>query len=427
MTYHRKAHAPSRSRRVVTIVASAVALILAGAGQLAQAQSPSPWIATWAASPEVPADPVFGNLSGAITLNDQTIRQVVRISAGGSALQVRLSNEFTAAPTFIGSVHIALPAAVNKASGAIVPGSDRKVTFGGKASIVLAANAAAVSDPINMPVDKLTSLAVSIYVTSGTAPTTLHFTAIQTGYIVSGDQTSAADLSSGTVTTSRYLLSGVDAYVGAKGGATLVTLGDSVTDGFQSTTDQDHRWPDYLAERLQQRAKQSGIGVANAGMSANRVLADGAGPSAQSRFDRDVLAVPGARYVTVLEGINDIGFNDLGLGGAANPPTAEGLITAYRQLIARAHQKGLLIFGCTLTPFKGSSAYAPAGEKTREAVNDFIRTGGEFDGVIDFDQAIRDPNQPLRVLPAYDSGDHLHPNDNGYAAMADAVPLTLFH
>ncbi len=407
---------------IAALLASALLATAAASAQTASTAPPASWVETWGASPQQPIDPVIGGTP--ITLSNQTIREVVRISAGASTLRLRLTNEYSDAPTAIGYVHIALAASSDSASCAIVPGSDQAVTFGGSGSITLAPNGAALSDPISMPVDRLTSLAVSIYVTSATVPTSLHTLGQQTGYIASGDVTSAADLTSGSTTTqSRYLLSGVDAYL-PRGGATLVTLGDSITDGYHSTPDQDHRWPDFLAQRLQAKGMLRNIAVANEGISGNRLLSEGIGPNAQSRFDRDVLSRPGVQYIILLEGINDIGFPDLFPGSTV--PTTADLIAADQQLIARAHERGVMIFGATLTPFQGALYYSTSGEATREAFNEWIRHGGAFDAVIDFDKAVRDPANPLQFLPAYDSGDHLHPNDAGYAAMANTVPLRLF-
>jgi len=319
-------------------------------------------------------------------------------------------------------VRVAVSTANGAASSGIVAETSRAVTFGGQAPITLPPNAAVLSDPVEVSVGALTPLAVSIDVSQGTAPTTCHLAAQQTAYIAAEGQTAAADLDSGgTPTISRHLLTGIDAYEPG-GGATLVTLGDSITDGFQSTPDANRRWPDFLAERFQEASLRN-IAVANEGISGNRLLSEGYGPNALSRLDRDVLSRPGVRFVTLLEGINDIGFPDVVPGAVRTPAD---LIGAYRQIIACVHDNGILIFGGTLTPFQGAGYYSAEGEQTRQAVNDFIRTGGEFDGVIDFDKATRDPSNPTMFLPAYDSGDHLHPSDDGYAAMADAVSLNLF-
>ncbi len=379
------------------------------------------WVESWAASPQFPVDPLIG--SNAYSLSDQTIRQVVRLSAGGRTLRIRLTNEFSTAAVTVGAVHVAL----SNGAGGIVPGSDHVVTFGGQGSVAIPAAAPALSDPVPFPVAGLASLAISLYVPSGASPSpgTLHLTGQQTAYVGAGDQTAASILAPTFTTTARFLLSGVDALEGGLA-ATVATFGDSITDGYRSTVDANHRWPDYLAQRLQGSGVLSGLAVANEGISGNRVLADGYGPNALSRFDRDVLSRPGVRFVTLLEGINDIGFPSQ-FGSSAGPePTADQVIAGYRQLIARAHDRGVLVFGGTLTPYQGASYYTIAGEAIREALNAFIRSSGEFDGVIDFDAAVRDPSNPQRFLPAYDSGDHLHPSDAGYRQMADSVNLGLF-
>ena len=296
------------------------------------------------------------------------------------------------------------------------------VTFGQKTTFTLAPNAAAISDPIDFKVPPLSNLAVSIYVSQGSQPTTLHSLGVQTAYEAARDQTSATSFAANATTTqSRYLLSGIDVVSEGNTG-TIVTFGDSITDGFASTPDANKRWPDDLSARLQAKGALDHLAIANEGISGNRLLAEGIGPNAQSRFDRDVVSRPGLRYVTVLEGINDIGF--AAFGGPA--PSASDIIAAYKNLISRAHEKGARIFGCTLTPFKGAGYYTVAGEQTRETVNAWIRTSGQFDGVIDFEAAVRDNSNPPQLNPAFDSGDHLHPNNAGYAAMAKSIDLRLF-
>lgn len=418
------------ARRVVLACVLGFGLDVAVAAQAGAASGPLPqgqWIESWAAAPQEPVDPVVGGISQ--SFSDQTIREVVRLSAGGGALRLRLSNEYGTAPVTIGPVHVALAAG----GGGIVPSTDTVITFsGGQASVIIPPSAAALSDPIPVQLYGLTSLAVSLHVPGGAnpGPATSHSAGQQTAYIAPGDQTGAVALAGATTSTERYFLSGVDMFA-SKVGATVVTFGDSITDGWHSTVDANHRWPDYLAQRLQDItlkdvAVLSELGVSNAGISGSRVLTDGIGPSALSRFDRDVLSRPGVRYVILLEGVNDLGFPYL-FPNAGAMPSADQIIAGYRQLIARAHERGVLIFAGTLLPFAGTSSYATsAGEAEREAINAFIRGSGEFDGVIDFEAAVRDPANPLALLPAYDSGDHLHPNDAGYAAMAAAVDLRLF-
>lgn len=416
------------ARRAVLACVLAAGLTVGPAARadddLPRLSSQRQWVESWAASPQEPIDPLIGGTPR--SFSNQTIREVLRLSTGGRTLRIRLTNEYGTAPVTIGAVHVALA----NGTGGIVPGSDRVVTFsGGNAGVTIPVSAPALSDPVTFPVSGLTSLAISLYVPGGgnVGYATPHTLGEQTAYVVPGDQTGAATLKGADTTTVRYFLSGVDV-LKSELGATVVTLGDSITDGYNSTVDANHRYPDFLAQRLQSSIVLSGLAVANEGISGNRVLADGIGPNALSRFDRDVLSRPGVRFVVLLEGINDLGLPNLFPNGGAMP-SADQLIAGYRQLIARAHERGVLIFGATLTPFQGAlggNYYTDAGEATREAVNAFIRTSEEFDGVIDFDAAVRDPSNPLRFLPAYDSGDHLHPNDAGYAKMAATVDLRLF-
>ncbi len=423
MTTQRAASAAS-PRALLACCALAMGLSVAQAARAEDALSFLPlhqWVESWAASPQFPVDPVIG--SNAFSFSDETLRQVVRLSTGGSALRIRLTNEYGTAPLTLGAVHVAL----SNGAGGIVPGSDHVVTFGGQGGVVIPASAPALSDPVAFPVAGLTSLAISAYVPPGgnPAPVTLHLTGQQTAYIVPGDQAAATSLPGAFTTTARALLSGVDAFEGGLA-ATVATLGDSITDGYQSTVDADHRWPDYLAKRLQGSVLLSGLAVANEGISGNRVLTDGYGPNALSRFDRDVLSRPGLRFVTLLEGINDIGLPNVAVPNVGPEPTADQIIAGYQQLIARAHELGVLVFGGTLTPYQGANYYTAAGDAIREALNAYIRSSGAFDGVIDFDAAVRNPANPSQLLPAYDSGDHLHPNDAGYQRMANSVNLGLF-
>jgi len=372
------------------------------------------WVATWAESPD----------STGLTFSGQTIREVARISIGGRRLRVRLSNEMGTVPLTIGAAHLALAGP----GGTIQPGTDRVLTFGGHGSVTLAPSAPALSDPVDIDVADLASLAISLYFPMSTGPATTHGTASQTTFISGpGDFTAAVALPVATTSVSRFFLGAVYIVPDSPTDA-VVTLGDSITDGLFSTVDANRRWPDRLAERLAGLHRFKRTSVVNAGISGNRVLNDFVGPNAQSRTDRDVLGQPGVRFVTLLEGINDIGFPTL-LGLPAQAVSAQEIIGGYQQLIARAHSQGLKIYGATLTPFDGTiypGYFTTDGETKREAINQFIRTSGAFDAVIDFDAAVRDPAHPTRLLAAFDSGDHLHPNDAGYQAMADAIDLHLF-
>jgi len=320
----------------------------------------------------------------------------------------------------IGAAHVAISAG----GAAIKPGTDRALTFSGHSSIAVPPGAPVLSDPVDLKAADLASLAISIYLPQTTGPATWHLEGKQTAFIVLGDATGASDLgANATTSTARFFLSGVEAGSFERKSA-IVTFGDSITDGTQSTVDTNHRWPDRLAERLAASGDDD-TGVVNEGISGNRILHDNAGPNALSRLDRDVLATPAVRFMTVLLGINDIGF-----GGfiPTEAVTADDIIGGYRQLIARAHSRGIRIYGATLTPFDnvGSPYFSAAHEVQRQTVNAWIRTSGEFDAVIDFDKVVRDPNNPSKLLPAFDSGDHLHPSDAGYKAMADSINLKLF-
>ncbi len=373
------------------------------------------WVGTWGASPQQPAT-LFGT---APSFTNQTVREIVRISVGGTRFRVRLSNLYGTQPLAIGAVHIA----VSVGGSSIDPGTDRALTFSGHSSIVVPVGAPVLSDPVDLKAPDLAHLAVSIYLPQTTGPATWHFEGKETAYIVLGDSTASTSLGSATTSTARFFLTGLQAAT-VERKQTIVTFGDSITDGTQSTVDTDHRWPDRLAERFAASADDD-TGVVNEGISGNRILHDSIGPNALSRFDRDVLSTPGLRFVTMLLGINDIGF-----GGfiPTEAVTADDIIGGYRQMIARAHSRGVRIYGATLTPFDNAGApyFSPAHEADRQTVNAWIRTSHEFDAVIDFDKVVRDPANPTKILPAFDSGDHLHPNDAGYKAMADSIDLRLF-
>lgn len=369
------------------------------------------WVGTWSASPQAASNPV--------ELKDQTIRQIVRVSIGGKRLRVRLSNLFGRDPLVIGAAHVAL----RSTDAAIAPGSDRVLKFSGSPSTKIPPGALAVSDPVNLQVPDLGELAVSIYVAGNQAAATGHSEGLQTTYISGeGDFSGADSLPTTATTDSLYFLSGVEV-VAARSTKAIVTLGDSITEGNRSTADANKRWPNRLAERLAARKSGSRVAVLNAGISRNRILhgKDKDGSNALARLDSDVLVQSGARYLIVLLGINDIGFP-----GAVS---ADEIIAGHRQIIDRARAMGFKVYGGTLTPFQAylpGLYYTDVGEEQRQVVNQWIKTGKAYDAVIDFDKAIRDPNNPARILPAYDSGDNLHPNDAGYKAMADAIELLLF-
>lgn len=389
----------------------------------------TPWIGSWGASPLPPTE-AAGPFPGTPSFNDRTIRQTVRLSAGGDQLRLRLTNEYGARPLTVGAARVALAAN----DGAIRPGTERVVTFAGEPSVVIPAGAPFVSDPIDLAVDDLASVSISVYFPENTGACTCHATGMQTAYVsVPGDFTAGTFEPAETI-QARAFLSGVEVRTAAAG--VVVALGDSITDGVGSTPDANRRWPDLLAERLAARRVGGRFGVVNHGISGNRVLSDGAGQSALARFDRDVLSVPGTTHVIVFEGVNDLGLAFGRFEGPfaamrdAMPPgvpvSAETMIAGYRQLIARAHAKGLRIYGATIAPYEGAAYFSAEGEAARQAVNAWIRESGEFDAVLDFDAVLRDPAQPAKMAEGLHSGDNLHGSDAGYEAVAASIDLRLF-
>ena len=388
------------------------------------------WARTWGASPQAPMQ-ALGPFPATPGFHDQTLRQVVRISGGGKKVRIRFTNEFGTAPLDIGSAHVALAGL----GGAIQPGSDHVLTFAGKPAGTARTGAPLVSDPVDMPVAALSRLAISIYLPGQVEACSCHGTAMEPAYLISGDHAADAALSGATVLQTRALISAVD--VAAAGAPrTIVAFGDSITDGVGSTPGTDHRWPDRLAERLLKRGGPA-VYVSNEGISGNRILNDGFGAAALARFDRDVLATPGLAYVIVFEGVNDINMSTIRpdaagpLAGFAKafpggPITADDLIAADRQMIARAHERGVKIYGATITPFQGGGPFNTEGEAMRQTVNSWIRTSGAFDAVLDFDAAIRDPSKPSQIKDGYHMGDHLHGSDAGYQVMANSIDLNLF-
>jgi lysophospholipase L1-like esterase len=354
-----------------------------------------------------------------LNFKNQTLREIVHTSLGGDRVRVVLSNAFGTLPLEVGAAHVAL----REKDAAIKAGSGRPLTFSGNASTMIAAGAVVVSDPVSLTIPAAADLAVDIYLPGDTgatlSPLTTHQGALQQNYIsAEGNHAGEADIAGGTTTNQWFFLARVEVAASENAGA-VVAFGDSITDGTRSTANTNNRWPDELARRL--AAAKIPVGVLNEGIGGNRVLCDGAGVSALARFDRDVLIQPGVKYVVVLESINDIG---IGRGNAV--PSANELIAAHRQLIERAHAKGLKIYGATLTPFDGAAYFTQEGEAKRQAVNAFIRTGKAYDGVVDFDAAVRDPMAPSKIQMKYNPGDNLHMNDAGYQAMAGAIDLALF-
>ena len=372
------------------------------------------WIATWAPSQSAtPPRPAAGMPDRVPTYANATIREIVHTTIGGDRLRIRISNEYGDRPIVIGGAHVAL-----RAMGSTIhAGSDRTLTFAGKAAVTVRTGAVVVSDPVPFAVPTLGDLAVSLFLPDSARTTTRHALGLQTTYVSkAGDQMGSSTFSADTTSRSWVFLSGVEV-TNAQATGTIVTIGNSITDGFGATPDSNRRWPDVLARRLLTARSEPAKAVVNAGISGNRVLTFGAGPSLVSRLDRDVLMLPSVTHLIVLEGINDISKSNIDTVGA------DDIIFGLRQVVERAHERGIVVYGATLTPFERAP---PENEGKRQAVNTWIRTGGVFDGVIDFDIVTRDPSQPNRLLPAYDSGDHLHPSDAGYKAMGESIDLALF-
>jgi lysophospholipase L1-like esterase len=450
-------------RRSTVAAVGAIAFAIIGSSPNARAQSgvSDRWIATWTTAevgrPQTPAPPPTLALrpfmdntrcpappAPAVTpppgqvfaappylhFTNQTLRQIVHVTIGGSKARVILSNAYGTAPVIIGGAQIAL----RDKQGAVQAASGRTLTFSGRPTFTIPANAMIYSDPVNLTVPDLSDLAIDLYLPGTTnAPVTLtmHAGALQTSYISeTGNHLGKATFPTVDTTRSWYLLSRVDVAATESAGA-IVAFGDSITDGSRSTPDTNGRWPDHLARRLLSQGIR--MAVLNAGIGGNRVLSEaavpagadaravGAGMNALARFEHHVLSLPGATHVVVLEGINDIG------NARDNPtPTAEDLIAAHKQLIEQAHARGLRILGATLTPFWGAAYYTEAGEAKRQALNEWIRTSKAYDGVVDFDRSTRDPNDSKKLLEKFDSCDYLHPSDAGYKAMGDAIDLSLF-
>ncbi|MGQ0334795.1 SGNH/GDSL hydrolase family protein [Halomonas elongata] len=384
----------------------------------ADTDSPNTWTATWIASPQPRWDGDFALPTGLpFHLWQQTIRQVAKVSVGGNRLRIVVSNAYGNRPLNIGAARVAKAGDESSTLGTGEP-----LTFSGQRQVSIPPGARMISDPASLAVDALDELAISLYLPDPTPPATFHWDGRQTAYIGAGDQVDAVQMSVDDTLTTRLFLSAL-LVERPDTRHTVVAFGDSITDGNASTTDANHRWPDYLAERF---ADES-IAVLNAGISGARLLRSKMGENALARFERDVLGHPGVDSVIVLMGINDIGWPGT---LAADPalPTAERLIGAYRQLIARARLQGVRIIGATLLPFKGAlddtpmrGYYSAEKEALRQRINTWIRDSGEFDDIVDFDAMTRDPDRPARLHPEFDSGDHLHPNDAGYEAMAEII------
>jgi len=391
--------------------AVALAFLVAACGS-----APTHWVSTWAVAPQPPMQPkVYENV---------TLRLIVHTSVGGKRVRIRIANAFEGPPLVIGGAHIA-----KRTEGSSVdPQSDRVLRFSGRASTEIPPRSTVWSDPVDLDVPPFADLAVSLFVPKATHVTSTHVLALQTSYVSppTGDATGAVTLPVASTIRDWPFLSAVD--VAARPGAfTVVAFGDSTVDGDGSSPDANLRWPDVLA------ARASGIGVANAGIIGNRLLHDsppggGLGPAALARFDGDALGQSGIKIVILHLGVNDIGFPGV-FAPASEAVTIDAMSAGFRELVSRARRRGVRVIGSTISPFEATTIapgyYTPEKEVLRGAVNDWIRNGGAFDAVVDFDQVLRDPEHPSRLRPAFDSGDHLHPSDAGYRAMAEAVPLSI--
>uniref|UniRef100_B0SW94 Lipolytic protein G-D-S-L family n=1 Tax=Caulobacter sp. (strain K31) TaxID=366602 RepID=B0SW94_CAUSK len=355
------------------------------------------------------------------TLADQTVRMILQTSLGGKAVRIQLSNAQGRPPLVIGAAHLA----VRDQGAAIVPSSDRAVTFGGKASVTIPPGAMIVSDAVALPVAAGQELAVSLYVPAETQGLTVHPVGLNPTYIVGGDATGATTLAAPNTVRSYFWLAGVEVLADNPKGV-IVAFGDSITDGFATTPGGHATWPEVLGRRLRADPRTQGWGVINVGISGNRVRRDGAGSSALARFDRDVLSRPGVRWIALLEGVNDINMTVIPGSPPAEHTTAEQIIDGYNQFIEKAHLHGVKVMGMTITPTEGLWLHTPESEAMRQAVNHWIRTSGRFDAVTDFDEAVRDPAQPTRLRASFDPGDHIHPNDAGNQAMGSAIDLGHF-
>ena len=429
----------SRKRQFVFV---AFVLLAIHQAIFAQSGSNERWVGTWSTSevgrpqtppPPAPALPPFQTnqcpaappAAPAFThFNNQTLRQIVHTSIGGPMVRVVLSNVYGTAPLTIGAAHVAL----RDTDSSIQTASGRPLTFSGRPTVAIPANAAVYSDPVNLTVPQMADLAIDLYLPGNTdtpVPLTMHNGAFQTNYVSeTGNHVGSAQLSTVVTVQNWFVIYRVEVQApGAVGG--LVTFGDSITDGTRSTPDTNSRWPDQLVMRMLSQGPPLRMGVMNAAIAGNRVLSEGAfqaGVNALARFEHNALSQSGVTHIVVMEGINDIG------NARTNPtPTAEDVIAGYKQLIDQAHSKGLKIYGATLTPFYGAAYYTEVGEAKRQAVNQWIQTSKAYDAVIDFDAATRDPNEPQKLLATYDSCDHLHPDDAGYKAMAEAMDLGLFN
>jgi lysophospholipase L1-like esterase len=392
------------------------------------AARPAHWVVSWGASPSPPPDAATIRKRG-LEFNNQTLREIVHLSIGGSAVRVRFSNFFGSQSLEIGSAHVALRAS----DSAILPSSDHALTFGGAPGVTVPPNAFVLSDPVKLAVSAQSDLAISIFLPHVAPAAGIHYYAFQTSYVGEGDLTAAPSIANPRAISSWIFLAGVDVDA-PPSAAAIAVFGDSRIDGDGSTPNANRRWPDVLARRLSKNGLP--LGVLNAGVVGNRILQDAPqvaielGVNGLSRFDRDALDQPGVKYVIVLEGIVDIGLPGTPLVSASETVSVDQLIVAMKQLIERAHGRGMKVFGATQTPFGDADVvpgiFSAEKEAQRKALNRWIRSSHVFDAVIDFDKVVLDPANPEKIRPAFDKGDHIHPNDAGYEAMANAIDIKLF-
>ena len=405
-------------KAIIRSVLVVVALVLCRPGVTADH-----WVASWGTAQQLmkPERAIPSAQTPPARIERQTVRMVARPTIAGSQVRIALSNSFGHGPVRIDAAQVARAGA----NGSILPGSGRPLTFGGRTWVVLPPGARISSDPVAFDVRAQSDLSVSLHVEADSGPTTSHPIGLRGAWMAPGNQVMAEKLEGATQFRSYLWLDGIDVNASPRAAA-IIAFGDSITDGFSTTPDADMPWPSILARRLGAQRGMATRSVINMGISGNRVLREGAGSSGLARFDRDVLSRPGARWVLLLLGINDIGFSAIPGLPATEKATAEDIIAGHQMLISRARLHGLSIIGATLTPFEGVNTYTAAGEQMRQQVNQWIRSSGSFDAVIDFDLATRDPDRPTRLRPEFDSGDHIHPNDAGNRAMAEAVDLKLF-
>jgi lysophospholipase L1-like esterase len=391
----------------------------------ASASDSAHWIATWGAA-QIPG-PAIGTVPPAPHFSRQTLRELIRVSAGGTRVRVRLSNEYGSRPLVIGSAFLAIA----DSHGKVRLDTSRQLTFQGKPTAVIPTGSPYLSDPIELDVKPLATLSISLYLPEDTGPCTWHPGGAADVLVSPTGDFTRLDFKPQAKMQARAFLSDIEVD-GDPQAKVVAVLGDSLADGMGSTPDADRRWPDLLAARLNDGQRRPSWGVVNLSITGNRVIDDGAGPSAMRRFDTDVLSVPGITYVIVTEGINDIGLS-YGLLSErykplvpARPATADTIVAGYVQLIKRAHARGIRVFGATLLPYSGSDYYSASGESVRQAVNQWIRTSHAFDAVLDFDATLRDRRRPEKIADALQAGDHLHGNDAGYERLARSIDLSLF-